>query len=115
MAIASPAGDVMARVAARYEFRGDAVERFLQHHPKVGPVLIEAADVIPAYFGEGTPVALEVLHDPEADGEPELYALIRSTLSPEDALARLRQLDRAWWLKALPRAGYRLTLSLELA
>lgn len=89
---------------ARYAFRRPAeVEAFLNAYPDRIPVLIEAAEVIPRYFGADAPLVLEVFIDPEdSDPAPELFALVRTHLATPDALDRLDRLDDEWWTRRSP-------------
>lgn len=101
-------------VGARYTLVDpSAVTSFLRDRPGVVTTLIEAVEVIPRYFGPGPVVALEVVSDPEAHGDVELYARIRTDIDVDAALDRLRRFDQEWWLDALPRAQYALTFTIE--
>ena len=105
----------MASLADLYRFNDrEAVTGFIYRHDFLVELLIEARKHIRTHFGPGTPAALEVLHDPEDEhGEPELLALIETTLPPEEALMRLDRLDETWWLEALPRSQFILTITLR--
>ena len=105
----------MASLADLYRFNDrEAVTGFIYRHDFLVELLIEARKHIRTHFGPDTPAALEVLHDPEDEhGEPELLALIETTLPPEEALMRLDRLDETWWLDALPRSQFILTITLR--
>ena len=105
----------MASLADLYRFDDrEAVTGFIYRHDFLVELLIEARKHIRTHFGPDMPVVLEVLHDPEDEhGEPELLALIETTLPPEEALMRLDRLDETWWLEALPRSQFILTITLR--
>ncbi len=105
----------MASLADLYRFNDrEAVTGFIYRHDFLVELLIEARKHIRTHFGPDTPAALEVLQDPEDEhGEPELLALIETTLPPEEALMRLDRLDETWWLEALPRSQFILTITLR--
>ena len=105
----------MASLADLYRFNDrEAVTGFLHRHDFLVELLIEAREHIRTHFGPDTPAALEVFHDPEGEhGEPDLLALIETTLPPEEALMRLDRLDETWWLEALPRSQFILTITLR--
>ena len=105
----------MASLADLYRFDDrEAVTGLLYRHDFLVELLIEARQHIRTHFGPDTPAALEVFHDPEGEhGEPELLALIETTLPPEQALSLLDCLDETWWLEALPRSQFILTITLR--
>lgn len=79
------------------------MEAFLSAYPHRIPVLIEAAKVIPRYFGADAPLVLEVVLDPEdGDPVPELVALVGIDLATTEALNRLDLLDEEWWTERSP-------------
>lgn len=89
---------------ARYAFRRpEEVESFLNAYPHRIPVLIEAAEVIPRYFGPDAPLVLEVVTDPEDyEPVPELFALVGTDLDTKEALDTLDRLDEEWWTRRSP-------------
>jgi len=50
------------------------VKGFIKAYPFLVPLLVEAHDKIGEYFGPQSEVVLEVVTDPEADDERELFA-----------------------------------------
>jgi hypothetical protein len=96
-----------------YDFRDDLVESFLEENPSLGHLLFEAHKVIPEYFGSEVEMALEVVADPEALADQQLFVLIQTELPRKDARMRLAELDQAWWLSALPAAEGRMEIALE--
>ncbi len=103
------------KLRKRYEFRGNTtVEAFLKDNPFLVQLLLDACDRIrDEYFGRRTWVALEVVTDPEALGDQQLFVIIRTRLRPKIARALLSELDRRWWLDVLPAAQGKMELSLE--
>ena len=96
--------DTLDEVAARYAYRRpEEVTAYLREYPHLVPLLLEAADRVPRYFGPDAPLVLEVVADPEADKLlPELFALIRTTLPTREALDQLDRFDADWWTMASP-------------
>ena len=105
----------LASLADLYRFNDrEAVTGFLHRHDFLVELLIEAREHIRTHFGPDTPAALEVFHDLDDEhGEPDLLALIETTLPPEEALMRLDRLDETWWLEAVPRSQFVLTITLR--
>ena len=86
-------------LSLRYQVSLLSPERaFLQRHQFLIPLLVEAEQQIPAYFGAAARPWLELLTDPESRGEGELFVLIGTALEPEEALSRLHNFDKGWWL-----------------
>ncbi len=98
------------------EFEVQDVPRFLNLHPHLVPLLLEARPIIARHFGPDIPVRLEVVLDPESeaeDGDAQLFAMIETQLSPEEARPRLDRFDQEWWLSNLRRADCRLEFSIR--
>ncbi|HXF05947.1 MAG TPA: hypothetical protein VNM72_11105 [Blastocatellia bacterium] len=99
-----------------YTFRrSEEVAEFLQEHPFLVPLLREAHGKIAEYFGPSPDVVLEVVTDPEAENDRELFAFIRISLPPDEALSKLDRLDQEWWLDASDRAENQLCIDVEFA
>lgn len=97
-----------------YTFRRpEEVSWFLQVHPFLVPLLVEAYGKIATCFGPYPEVALEVVTDPEAVDDRQLVAFIRTDLHPAKALASLDRLDKGWWLEAAHRSRGKLCIHLE--
>jgi hypothetical protein len=102
-------------LADLYQFKDYArVEAFLTAHPSLEKLLIEAHGKIREYFGSDASAALEVFTDYEGDDGDKgpLFAIIDSSLPPDEAFDRLDRLDEEWWLDALPRGEGNLIVSL---
>ncbi len=97
-----------------YEFRDNrAVESFLEENDSLGDLLFEAHGVIREYFGSEVHMALEVVADPEALGDKQLFVLIRTESSPKVAREQLAELDKAWWLETLPATEGKMEVALD--
>lgn len=102
------------RLRRLYEFRGGLdVDHFLRNNPYLSMLLLEAHEEIRKYFPTGTRVALEIVADPEAQEDQQLFVVIRTRLSPRVAHTLLSVLDQNWWLDVLPRAKGKMEVSLE--
>lgn len=96
-----------------YEFRGDSVRDFLAENPSLTGLLFETRKVIREYFGPEVKPALEVVADPEALGDHQLFVLIRTELPRKEARTRLAELDREWWLAVLPASEGKMEIALD--
>ncbi|MGH7453772.1 MAG: hypothetical protein ACRENG_20650 [bacterium] len=97
-----------------YTFRRPMeVSEFLEAHPFLVPLLVEAHDKIGEHFEPQPEVVLEVVADPEADDDRQLVAFIQSGVDPAEALLRLDKFDKGWWLKASHRSRGKLCIHLE--
>jgi hypothetical protein len=96
-----------------YEFKGPLVESFLKGNPSLTSLLFAAYGAIHDYFGSGFEAALEVVADPEALGDRQLFVLIRTELPRKEARAHLAEFDRGWWLRVLPAADGKMEIALE--
>jgi len=98
-----------------YFFREpDEVRRFLTTYPFLIPLLVEARDVIAQHFPAATRVALNLLYDRESENEDdtELFALVQTSLPPEEARPLLDRFTQEWWLRVFRRAQGRLEFNL---
>ena len=97
-----------------YTFRRRAeVSRFLEKHPFLIPLLLEAYSKIEGCFGLYPQVCLEVVNDPEVQGLVELFGYIVTRLSPEEAGKRIQRFDRDWFLNQLPHVQGLLNFDVE--
>ena len=92
--------------------RPEEVLCYLRVNPFLLPLLVEAQDPIHKHFPQVTPF-LDVVTDPEATEDSELVVSVPTALPPEEAMDRLAEFDRDWWLSALPRARAKLCITLE--
>lgn len=112
------ADGLISKLRRRYEFRGGlALENFLrenaQENEHLGGLLLEAYEVIRGLFGPETRVALEVVTDPDAPGDQELFVIIRTKFPPKVARALLSVLDQGWWRNVSPAARGKMELDVE--
>ena len=97
-----------------YTFRnGVEVSRFIESHPFLVPILLEAYSKIESCFGLYPQVRLEVVNDPEVQGLVELFGYIVTKLTPEEAGKRLRRFDQGWFLNQLPHVKGLLNFDVE--
>jgi len=101
-------------VEQRYTFRRRTeVIGFIKAYPFLIPLLLEAYSKIAKYFGSFPDVVLEVVSDPEAANHRELFILVRTNLTPSEALIRLERFDQEWWLDASEKAKCMLNVDVE--
>jgi len=93
--------------------RPQEVLRFLDEHTFLIPLLLEAYRKIAEVFGPASTVVLEVMTDPEAPDHRELFAFIRTSLPPDEALRKLDELDQGWWLNEADQARGKLCIHVE--
>jgi hypothetical protein len=86
---------------------------FIKAYPFLVPLLLEAYGKIAKYFGPSPNVVLEVVSDPEAANHRELFILVRTSLTPSEALTRLERFDQEWWLNASEKARCMLNVDVE--
>jgi|GEM_PF-3902652 hypothetical protein len=82
----------------------EAIRSYLECHPHLISLLLEAWSMIPLYFS-GMPIILRLVEDPEGYQPPQIgvYILVPND-NPDAALARLTAFDQEWWLDAMDRA-----------
>ena len=85
---------------------------FLDKYPVLVPLLLEACGKIGNYFSYPQ-LSLEVLTDPETDGDRQLVMFIGTNLAPDEALPMLEQFDENWWLDASREAQGNLCIHVE--
>jgi hypothetical protein len=90
-----------------------AVTRILDKYSFLILLLLEAHEKIAVYF-LNPEVSLEVITDPETEGDYQLLASVSTSLGAEDAYRRLKEFDRAWWLDELGRSQGLLCISVNL-
>ena len=81
----------------------EAVRRFIRQHVALASLLVEAIDPLTQFFGPAPRVSLRLVSDPEVEDWDELFAYIQVSISPEEALERLHQLDEEWFLDRIDR------------
>lgn len=108
-----PADGRISELRELYEFKDGLVESFLEENSSLADLLYEAYKIIPGHFGSEVKMSLEVVADPEAPRDKQLFVLIRTELPRKVARGRLAELDQSWWLNALPRAEGKMEVALE--
>ena len=90
------------------------LKAFLQHHPVVHHLLVEAEAPLRAAFGADVTLTLTVETDPEVPGWDYVVASIQTPLPVEQAHACLAAFDAAWWLGQTPHAQDALVFDLAV-
>ncbi|MBN1580542.1 MAG: hypothetical protein JXA89_07545 [Anaerolineae bacterium] len=75
----------------------EAVQGFLSPRPDLIPVLIEAYDLIKAYFGDQPTIQLKLVRDPEFPVLQKLFAYIQTDLPVSEAMTLADQIDDDWF------------------
>ena len=108
------ATDTASYIESMYSLKGkEAVARILKEHSFLIPLLREAREKLDGYFSNSE-VSLEVIADPETEGDYQLLATASTDLPAEDAYRRLKEFDRDWWLDELGRSRSLLCISIEM-
>lgn len=89
------------------------VGQFLEAHSFLIPALKVLHSKVRYYFGGQTTTMLEVIVDPEAMDDTQLFAFIQTHLLPDEAHDRLEQLDEQWWLDEMDKTRGKLSIHLE--
>ena len=77
------------------------VREFIEAHPDLVGLLIEAHGTLLYHFGSGSELVLEVVSDrdtEEHDATEELFVLVRTALEPLAATSRLDDFEDRWFL-----------------
>jgi len=82
---------------------------FLRSHEYLRPLLKEAKQQIISVFGENVKICLELHHDPE-EGWEELFIVIKSAHSPEEAIKLENKLAEEWFLDRMKAARGKLNI-----
>lgn len=107
------AAEHISELKKLYTFSDGLVDNFLEENPSLTELLLEAHKVIREHFGSGVETTLEVVTDPEALGDQQLFVLIRTDLPRKEARRHLAELDQGWWLSVLPAADGKVEIALE--
>ena len=110
--------DTVSSLARTFIFRDKkAVSHYLDKYPFLVHLLWEVDVKVRQYFDVDSPLILEVVRDFESGSEDgdELFAMIPTTLPPEEARTRLRRLDENWWLEASRRGQHRMSVNIRYA
>jgi hypothetical protein len=85
---------------------------FLRRHSHLIPVLNEGRTAVSLFFGEETPVLLNLVRDPEIGGFEYLIAWVQTALPPAEAVDRLVEMGDTWFNTRLDIVGDRLNFNL---
>ncbi len=91
----------------------DAIVDFVNAHPFLLPLLLEAPAHVQCCFGTETRLALEIFYDEESHSSPELFVLIQTSEEAEQAMQQQACLRQEWWRDASRQAQQQLNISLE--
>ena len=89
------------------------VRQLLVEHPETQRSLIQAARLIPRYFGPSVRLSLGVEHDLDGSEPPRLAATIHTSQSPTEALANLDKFDEDWWLDSMTGVHHHVSFALR--
>ncbi|HKG24195.1 MAG TPA: hypothetical protein VKB09_01030 [Thermomicrobiales bacterium] len=92
-----------------------AIGSFLGEHPFLVPLLVEVHQTVPRYFPDRTRVRLQLLTDRDNGDHVDLFAIIETALSEDQALRALDSFDEEWWLGTAVRGNGWLTIDVETA
>jgi hypothetical protein len=71
----------------------------------------EVLEKIRVYFGADSITTQELLVDPD-DGGTELFLVVRTALTEEEALRCLARFDREWWLDIIPSVAGQMNVTI---
>ncbi|MBX3085122.1 MAG: hypothetical protein KF716_26045 [Anaerolineae bacterium] len=102
-----------AVLQAKYDIKNpDEVEQWLHDYPAISALLDEAYNVIHQIFGEVKRLEVSVRHDPELKEFDAVWCDIYTDLPADEALERMSQFDRSWYMKVFRRADGKLNFNL---
>jgi len=105
----------MDLIRKSFEITNEAeVIAFLKQNQFLLTLLQEGEQRIKTEFGSDARLILEVVSVPDSDDEAELFVLIRTSRSAEDASECLKRLDERWWLKASRKAQCKMNIDVEV-
>ena len=107
---------LMDTLCAMYELREPgAIQAFVDRHPEIVDVLIEAAWRIPESLPSDERVALDLVQvpDDDDDGNGELFAIVRTRLGAEEIRPSLTRMQEGWLIDAGRRAGGHFNVHVE--
>lgn len=87
---------VAARAVAGYVIRDQGIQEFLESYPNVAVLIWDGHALVRQVFGDDATPALDLRFDPEDGGDDILHLSIETALPPDEAMERLRELDRVW-------------------
>jgi hypothetical protein len=113
LAEATPA-DPLDSLRESFELRDEArLKRYLQQYDFLLPILHEARTQIARFFPDSPRLALEAVWDP-SDASTQLYVMVPTRLSAQEAYEQMDKLAEEWWYEACERAQFRMNIVEEL-
>ncbi|MEW6376635.1 MAG: ADP-ribosylglycohydrolase family protein [Thermodesulfobacteriota bacterium] len=91
------------------EHQKKKIEGFLERYKYLYPILKEAKEHIISIFGEDVKISLELHHDPQENWD-ELFVIIRSTFTSEEAVRLENRLAEEWFLTRMKETKGRLNI-----
>jgi hypothetical protein len=107
-----PADAVSGKTATAVPDSPLQVQSLLDEHPSLIDLLAEIRAKLRDYFAEA-PVSLSAARDPDETARVQLVVAVTTDLSPGEALDRLAEFDRDWWLDNLARAQGKVCVDVE--
>jgi hypothetical protein len=89
-----------------------SVEALLDEHPFLIDLLPEIRGKLRDYFPD-SPVSLTVARDPDETDREQIVVAVITDLPPGDAINRLSEFDRDWWLDNLDQAQGKVCIDVE--
>jgi hypothetical protein len=105
----------IAKLETIYNFRNpDEIKKFLGEHKLIIPILLNARLIVEEFFGNNVPLTLEMVIDPEALSNKQLFCYINTeSMSLDEAFERLNAFDESWFLKQYDLTGGLFNFNLE--
>lgn len=107
--------ETIAALEGIYRFRDrDEVIAYLAANPDLVDLLWDATIQIPRFIESTEPIILDIVVDPEDDGDVgEMFAVVPTVDEPEDIRPRLERLRRDWLIDAARHAVMRFNVGVE--
>ena len=102
-------------IAGKYEIsldRRKEIQKFLEEENYLYPILEEAKDRIISVFGENVKIFLDLYHDTEENWD-ELFIIIKSSYSAEEAVKLENRLAEEWFLGRMKETRGKLNITEE--
>jgi len=102
--------DYCAYICQKYKFVGSESETigFIREHNLL-PILLQAPEEIQRVFGDDIVLELDLHADPEEDYR-ELFIVIKTHCSPEEAMRLERKLFNEWFIDIMDKTNHKLNL-----
>jgi hypothetical protein len=101
-------------ISVHFQFRdAPAVDAFLTGHPRVAAALSELARVLRHVLPSVEAPILRVITDPLDLESQWLQVRLPLAMQPEEALAKIEEVDDAWWMNLAPEISRLVTVDVE--